>query len=119
LNNLFLNYLCILSYEFILILFLKNIHIQLDDIEQIDRFREPPQSGIMCDLLWSDPSPDFGPHETQVNISSNVIFIFYFFYIIFKFCLFFFFRNLFRIKLEDVHIISHIRLHANFWTKQI
>lgn len=44
----------------------------MDDIEQIDRFREPPQSGIMCDLLWSDPSPDFGAHETQEFISNQV-----------------------------------------------
>jgi len=27
----------------------------LDDINQLDRFREPPSSGPMCDLLWSDP----------------------------------------------------------------
>lgn len=27
----------------------------VDDINLIDRFREPPTSGAMCDLLWSDP----------------------------------------------------------------
>eukprot|EP00727_Mastigamoeba_balamuthi_P008763 m51a1_g4509 hypothetical protein (529) ;mRNA; r:395540-398192 len=27
----------------------------LDDIEQLDRFTEPPPSGPLCDLLWSDP----------------------------------------------------------------
>jgi len=27
----------------------------LDDIRQLDRFREVPHEGPMCDLLWSDP----------------------------------------------------------------
>lgn len=27
----------------------------LKDIEKIDRKKEPPKSGIMCDILWSDP----------------------------------------------------------------
>lgn len=30
----------------------------LDDIDRIDRFSEPPESGPMCDLLWADPTPD-------------------------------------------------------------
>jgi serine/threonine-protein phosphatase 5 len=29
----------------------------VDDIKQIDRFREPPERGPMADLLWSDPAP--------------------------------------------------------------
>ena len=27
----------------------------VDDINKIDRFIEPPLSGFLCDLLWSDP----------------------------------------------------------------
>ena len=27
----------------------------LDDIRKIDRRREPPIEGLMCDLLWADP----------------------------------------------------------------
>lgn len=27
----------------------------IDQISRIDRFNEPPQSGLFCDLLWSDP----------------------------------------------------------------
>jgi len=30
----------------------------LEDIKAIDRFREPPQHGPMCDLLWADPQED-------------------------------------------------------------
>lgn len=29
-----------------------------DDINAIDRFVEPPLSGLLCDLLWSDPCAD-------------------------------------------------------------
>lgn len=32
----------------------------IDDIRKLDRFREPPTSGLMCDLLWSDPIENFG-----------------------------------------------------------
>ncbi|KAK7013466.1 Metallo-dependent phosphatase [Favolaschia claudopus] len=31
----------------------------LDDIGAIERFREPPKTGLMCDLLWADPALDF------------------------------------------------------------
>ena len=34
---------------------------QPEDIKKIDRFREPPSFGPMCDVLWADPSPDFVP----------------------------------------------------------
>ena len=31
----------------------------LSDIENLDRFKETPYSGPLCDLLWCDPSEDF------------------------------------------------------------
>ncbi|XP_074287567.1 serine/threonine-protein phosphatase 5-like [Silene latifolia] len=34
--------------------------VKLSDIRAIDRFREPPQEGLMCELLWSDPGSDLG-----------------------------------------------------------
>ena len=34
--------------------------VTLDDIRAVDRFREPPDSGIMCECLWSDPQPEPG-----------------------------------------------------------
>ncbi|CAB1325085.1 unnamed protein product, partial [Coregonus sp. 'balchen'] len=37
----------------------------LDDIKKLDRFKEPPAFGPMCDLLWADPLEDFGNEKTQ------------------------------------------------------
>lgn len=31
--------------------------VTLDDIRSIDRNRQPPHEGIMCEILWSDPVP--------------------------------------------------------------
>ena len=27
----------------------------LSDIDKLDRYHEPPEKGLMCDLLWADP----------------------------------------------------------------
>ncbi|ORZ03679.1 serine/threonine-protein phosphatase 2B catalytic subunit A1 [Syncephalastrum racemosum] len=37
----------------------------LEDLEKIDRFCEPPTSGLLCDLLWSDPIEDFGQEQSR------------------------------------------------------
>ncbi|KAK4394770.1 Serine/threonine-protein phosphatase 5 [Sesamum angolense] len=34
--------------------------VKLSDIKAIDRFCEPPEEGLMCELLWSDPQPQVG-----------------------------------------------------------
>lgn len=31
--------------------------VKLSDLKKIDRIREPPEEGLMTELLWSDPSP--------------------------------------------------------------
>jgi len=59
-------------------------NVKLDDIKKIDRFRQPPDSGIMSELMWSDPSPrmgrspskrgvglSFGPDVTKKFLSDN------------------------------------------------
>lgn len=33
--------------------------ITLNDVHKLNREREPPPSGLMCDLLWSDPAHEF------------------------------------------------------------
>lgn len=29
--------------------------VKLEDIQKVNRVREPPEDGIMCEVLWSDP----------------------------------------------------------------
>jgi len=45
----------------------------LDDIRKIDRFKEPPAYGLMCDLLWSDPHEDFGNERSSENFTTNTV----------------------------------------------
>uniref|UniRef100_A0A8C2C4R3 Serine/threonine-protein phosphatase n=1 Tax=Cyprinus carpio TaxID=7962 RepID=A0A8C2C4R3_CYPCA len=43
--------------------------VTLDDIRKIDRNRQPPDSGPMCDLLWSDPQPQDGRSVSKRGVS--------------------------------------------------
>uniref|UniRef100_A0A4W3J6V8 Serine/threonine-protein phosphatase n=1 Tax=Callorhinchus milii TaxID=7868 RepID=A0A4W3J6V8_CALMI len=45
----------------------------LDDIKKLDRFKEPPAYGPMCDLLWSDPLEDFGNEKSQEHFTHNTV----------------------------------------------
>ncbi|KAL8600494.1 Serine/threonine-protein phosphatase 5 [Nucella lapillus] len=50
---------------------LSNDHtVVLDDITKVERNRQPPESGIMCDLLWSDPQmlPGTSPSKRGVGV---------------------------------------------------
>ncbi|KAG2224023.1 hypothetical protein INT45_009609 [Circinella minor] len=52
----------------------------LDDLRSVDRFREPPTHGLMCDLLWADPLEEFGQEKTnELFIHNNVRGCSYFF----------------------------------------
>lgn len=44
--------------------------VTLDQIRQINRFQEPPERGLMCELLWSDPSkiPGRQPSKRGIGI---------------------------------------------------
>lgn len=58
--------------------------VTLDDIRKILRNRQPPEDGLMCEILWSDPMPlpgimpskrgvgiQFGPDITEKFCSNN------------------------------------------------
>ncbi|XP_048758763.1 protein phosphatase 3 catalytic subunit alpha-like isoform X1 [Ostrea edulis] len=45
----------------------------LDDIRKLDRFKEPPAFGPMCDILWSDPLEDFGSERTSEHFTHNSV----------------------------------------------
>uniref|UniRef100_W8B9P5 Serine/threonine-protein phosphatase n=1 Tax=Ceratitis capitata TaxID=7213 RepID=W8B9P5_CERCA len=45
----------------------------LDDIKKLNRFKEPPAFGPMCDLLWSDPLEDFGNEKNSDFFSHNSV----------------------------------------------
>lgn len=41
------------------------------DANQIDRFQDPPHDGLMCDLLWADPTEDFGSEANSGELFSG------------------------------------------------
>ena len=64
----------------------------LDDLRQINRFREPPTHGLMCDLLWADPLEEFGAEKTsEFFVHNHVRGCSYFFRYATTFYFFFFF----------------------------
>ncbi len=44
-------------------------NVTLDDLRKIDRFREPPDSGLMTDMLWADPCKELGRQPSKRGIS--------------------------------------------------
>nr|CAD7399851.1 unnamed protein product [Timema cristinae] len=44
--------------------------VTLDEIRKIDRNRQPPEDGVMCELLWSDPQeqPGRAPSKRGVGV---------------------------------------------------
>jgi serine/threonine-protein phosphatase 2B catalytic subunit len=51
----------------------------VEDINKIDRFREPPSSGPMCDILWADPMEDFNAENVELFEENDVRGCSYFF----------------------------------------
>ncbi|KAK7024750.1 Serine/threonine-protein phosphatase [Favolaschia claudopus] len=73
----------------------------LDDLRAIDRFREPPTQGLMCDILWSDPAEDFGTEKTTDSFLHNHV----------RGCSFFFTYTAACNFLERNNLLSIIRAH--------
>lgn len=45
----------------------------LDDLNRLDRFREPPTRGLMCDLLWADPIEDYDEDNIDQTFMRNTV----------------------------------------------
>ncbi|KAF9981082.1 3',5'-cyclic-nucleotide phosphodiesterase (PDEase) (3':5'-CNP) [Modicella reniformis] len=73
----------------------------LDDLRQINRFREPPTHGLMCDLLWADPLEEFGQEKTQEFFVHNHV----------RGCSYFFSYHAACAFLEKNNLLSIIRAH--------
>ncbi len=59
-------------------------HVKLADLNKVNRNMEPPEKGLMCDMLWADPGPfpgrspskrgvglAFGPDVTKEFLEEN------------------------------------------------
>lgn len=42
--------------------------IKLSEIQKINRVREPPEEGLMCELLWSDPMDSDGRQPSKRGV---------------------------------------------------
>jgi len=73
----------------------------LDDLRVIDRFREPPTHGLMCDLLWADPLEDFGQEKSGEFFIHNHV----------RGCSYFFSYHAACAFLERNNLLSVIRAH--------
>ncbi|KAJ3080936.1 3',5'-cyclic-nucleotide phosphodiesterase (PDEase) (3':5'-CNP) [Quaeritorhiza haematococci] len=73
----------------------------LDDLRNINRFREPPTHGLMCDILWADPLEDFGQERTNEFFVHNHV----------RGCSYFFSYHAACAFLERNNLLSIIRAH--------
>ncbi|KAJ5980901.1 Serine/threonine-protein phosphatase 2B catalytic subunit [Penicillium waksmanii] len=73
----------------------------LEDIKAIDRFREPPTHGLMCDILWADPLEEFGQEKTGDFFIHNSV----------RGCSYFFSYPAACAFLEKNNLLSIIRAH--------
>ncbi|KAL8995635.1 MAG: hypothetical protein Q9169_004678 [Polycauliona sp. 2 TL-2023] len=73
----------------------------LDDLKAIDRFREPPTHGLMCDILWADPLEEFGQEKTAEFFVHNHV----------RGCSYFFSYPSACAFLEKNNLLSIIRAH--------
>ncbi|KAJ3102119.1 3',5'-cyclic-nucleotide phosphodiesterase (PDEase) (3':5'-CNP) [Phlyctochytrium planicorne] len=73
----------------------------LDDLKNVNRFREPPTHGLMCDILWADPLEDFGQERTNEFFVHNGV----------RGCSYFFSYHAACAFLERNNLLSIIRAH--------
>ncbi|CUM66092.1 uncharacterized protein PRCAT00003746001 [Priceomyces carsonii] len=45
----------------------------LSDLIKLDRFKEPPTKGLMCDLLWADPVEEYDDNNMDQTFVKNTV----------------------------------------------
>lgn len=76
--------------------------VYANDVNKIDRFKEPPTRGLFCDLLWADPSEEFGQDsEKGSGFAHNSV----------RGCSYVFTYKATKKFLEDNKLLSVIRAH--------
>ncbi|CAK9438828.1 uncharacterized protein LODBEIA_P30520 [Lodderomyces beijingensis] len=45
----------------------------LNSVKKINRFREPPTKGLMCDLLWADPIEEYDDDNVDTEYINNQV----------------------------------------------
>lgn len=73
----------------------------IDDLRNLNRFREPPTHGLMCDSLWADPLEDFGQERTNEFFVHNGV----------RGCSYFYSYHAACSFLEKNNLLSIIRAH--------
>ena len=73
----------------------------IDDLKQLNRFKEPPTHGLMCDTLWSDPLEDFGQERNTDFFVHNGV----------RGCSYFYSYHAACAFLEKNNLLSVIRAH--------
>ncbi|CAB3981679.1 serine threonine- phosphatase 2B catalytic subunit beta isoform isoform X6 [Paramuricea clavata] len=73
----------------------------VNDIRKLDRYKEPPAFGPMCDMLWSDPLEDYGNEKTNENYSHNSV----------RGCSYFYSYQAICEFLQNNNLLSVIRAH--------
>ncbi|KAJ3326164.1 3',5'-cyclic-nucleotide phosphodiesterase (PDEase) (3':5'-CNP) [Boothiomyces sp. JEL0866] len=73
----------------------------IDDLRQLNRFKEPPTHGLMCDALWADPLEDFGQERTNDFFVHNGV----------RGCSYFYSYHAACAFLEKNNLLSIIRAH--------
>ncbi|XP_037030544.1 serine/threonine-protein phosphatase 5 [Bradysia coprophila] len=46
-------------------------NVTLNDLRSIERNRQPPEDGLMCELLWSDPQPQTGLGPSKRGVGTQ------------------------------------------------
>lgn len=72
----------------------------LEDIKKIDRFKEVPKSGLLCDLVWADPVDNSNGAMSSLVKPNDV-----------RGCSYFFGYELTKGFLDKNKLISVIRAH--------